>query len=121
MALPFTKVNWTNLFNLFKEKMRKKTSYIVWGAMLLFILWGGFSMLYLKYYGSETKGIILSKYIVGTKGRTECVYTYTVSNKIYEAEVQYDNLEVGDTIIVLYTPFYPQISTLKKMVLEYYW
>lgn len=100
--------------------MKNTLGKIIGVIVLFLILWASVKMIYLKYYGKETEGLVQSVYKSGSKGHFSCRYTYTVKGQSYEESAAYGDLNIGDTIVVLYLSFYPQISVPQKMVLEYW-
>lgn len=105
-----------------KKKKRSVPQVLVflWIGISIAITWSTSKMLYLKYYGKEASGIVQSVYIVGSKGKMTCNYTFYVNGASLKGDVMFNLLKRGDSITVLYSTSYPEINVPKKFIEEYY-
>jgi len=103
-----------------KKRRVPRILILLWIGLLIGISWSTSKMLYLKYYGKKASGIVQSVYLVGSKGRMNCNYTFYLSGQSIKGDVMFNLLERGDSIIVLYAPNYPKINVPEKFIEEYY-
>ena len=113
------------ILSRFEMLMQKKKNLIpitvlVIGSFLM-ITWIQSKMYFLKHYGTRTNGIVQAVYKVGSKGQSNCEYTFYIKGEPPKrGSVLFDLLEVGDSIIVLYSPSYPSINVPEKVIEENY-
>lgn len=100
--------------------MKNKIGLFISIGILGIILWSSGKMIYLKYYGAEVSGIVLSIYPAGSKGDYHSKYYYYVDGEKYIETVAYHKYSEKDSIIILYSKDYPSISAPKKMIIDYW-
>ena len=103
------------------KQSRKETSKVglaIGVLVLILISWSTMKMLHLKYYGKIKEGTVQSVYKVGSKGRYNCEYSFYLDDKLYQGDAIHKGFKIGDSVVVLYSPFYPSINTLQQKVFD---
>jgi len=97
---------------------KRKLSLLIGGVTLFLVLSTTIKMLYLNTYGISTKGIVEEVYSYGSKGRYACRYNFRLGEEKYQGNEVYENLSEGDSIVIIYSPLYPNINTLEKKLID---